>query len=211
MRRLVPRHLTYANVAATLALVFSMAGGAFAASHYLINSTHQINPKVLRQLKGRTGKTGARGTLGPEGPQGPLGLQGNRGVAGHEGPEGLSDLKSLPSTDSESGVYDIQPDNSATSGKIAEAIGFSLGVDGEIHAEYIPVGGTDTTHCAGPGQAARGYLCVYSTESAGVELTPAVLNPATGTAGVGHRGFMLQWTVTAAEAFDFGTYTVTAP
>ena len=36
--------LTYANVAATLALVFSMTGGALAAKHYLINSTRQINP-----------------------------------------------------------------------------------------------------------------------------------------------------------------------
>jgi hypothetical protein len=29
------RHLSYANVVATLALVFAMTGGAFAASHYL--------------------------------------------------------------------------------------------------------------------------------------------------------------------------------
>src|SRR5438876_8031642 len=43
--------LTYANVAATLALVFSMTGGALAAKHYLINSTSQINPKVLKKLK----------------------------------------------------------------------------------------------------------------------------------------------------------------
>jgi hypothetical protein len=38
---------TYANVAATLALVFSMSGGALAASHYLITSKKQIAPKVL--------------------------------------------------------------------------------------------------------------------------------------------------------------------
>jgi hypothetical protein len=208
VRRLVPRRLSYANVAATLALVFSMAGGAFAASHYLINSTRQINPKVLKQLKGRSG---ARGALGPEGPQGPLGPQGHKGDAGHEGPEGLSDLKPLPSTDSESGVYDVQPDNSATSGKISAAVGFSLSVEGELHTEYIPVGGPPTTHCAERGQAARGYLCVYSADSGGIELTPSILNPATGAAGAGRRGFILQWTVTAAEAFDFGTYTVTAP
>jgi hypothetical protein len=208
MRRLVPRHLSYANVAATLALVFSMAGGAFAASHYLINSTRQINPKVLKQLKGRSG---ARGALGPEGPQGPLGPQGHKGDAGHEGPEGLSDLKPLPSTDSESGVYGVQPDNSATSGKISTTVGFSLSVEGELHTEYIAVGVLGTTHCPERGQAARGYLCIYSGTSGGIELTPSILNPATGAAGTGRRGFILQWTVTAAEAFDFGTYTVTAP
>ncbi len=46
----VRRHLTYANVAATLALVFSMSAGALAASHYLITSTSQIKPNVRRAL-----------------------------------------------------------------------------------------------------------------------------------------------------------------
>ena len=56
------RHLNYANVIATLALVFAMSGGALAANHYLINSTKQINPKVLKKLKGNSqGKTGATG------------------------------------------------------------------------------------------------------------------------------------------------------
>ena len=50
------KRLTYANVAATLALVLAMSGGALAASHYLINSTKQINPKVLKKLKGATGR-----------------------------------------------------------------------------------------------------------------------------------------------------------
>ena len=31
------KRLSYANVAATLALVFSMTGGAMAANHYLVN------------------------------------------------------------------------------------------------------------------------------------------------------------------------------
>ncbi len=44
------KRLTYANVTATLALVFSMSGGALAASHYLIKSTKQISPKVLRSF-----------------------------------------------------------------------------------------------------------------------------------------------------------------
>ena len=33
------KHLSYANVAATLALILVMSGGALAASHYLITST----------------------------------------------------------------------------------------------------------------------------------------------------------------------------
>jgi hypothetical protein len=39
------RHLSYANVAATLALLFAMTGGALAANHYLITSTCRSRPK----------------------------------------------------------------------------------------------------------------------------------------------------------------------
>ncbi len=58
------RHLTYANVAATLALVFAMSGGALAAKHYLVESTSQINPKVLKKLRGHNGKIGKTGKAG---------------------------------------------------------------------------------------------------------------------------------------------------
>ena len=78
------RHLNYANVVATFALVFAMSGGALAAKHYLINSTKQINPKVLKKLKGNTGKTG------PAGPAGALGAQGKEGSQGKEGKEGAA-------------------------------------------------------------------------------------------------------------------------
>jgi hypothetical protein len=47
------RYLTYANVTATLALVFAMSGGALAAKHYLLSSTKQISPKVLEGLSHR--------------------------------------------------------------------------------------------------------------------------------------------------------------
>ena len=72
----IRRHLSYANVVATMALVFAMGGSAIAAKHYLINSTKQIKPSVLKQLKGSTGAkgaTGAAGLQGKEGPQGPAG------------------------------------------------------------------------------------------------------------------------------------------
>ena len=81
------RHLTYANVAATLALVFAMSGGALAAKHYLINSTKQINPKVLKKLHGSRGPAGRPGS---QGPQGRPGAQGTAGPAGPAGPAGES-------------------------------------------------------------------------------------------------------------------------
>ena len=84
------RSLNYANITATLALVFSMSGGALAASHYLINSTKQINPKVLSKLKGNAGANGAPGATGPTGPSGPSGAAGAQGKEGPPGPAGSS-------------------------------------------------------------------------------------------------------------------------
>lgn len=87
------RHLTYANVAATLALVFSMSGGALAASHYLVNSTRQINPKVIAKLKGDTGAQGVAGPAGPPGVQGKVGLTGPEGEPGSSRGYGLVGAK----------------------------------------------------------------------------------------------------------------------
>lgn len=81
----IRRRLTYANVAMTLALVFTMTGGAYAASKYLIISTKQIKPSVLKQL---TGKTGLAGKEGPKGANGTNGANGEKGAPGTNGTNG---------------------------------------------------------------------------------------------------------------------------
>jgi hypothetical protein len=73
MIRRVRRHVTPTGVIAVLALVFAMSGGAYAAKKYLISSTKQISPSVLKKLKGTNGKAGPAGTAGPAGPAGPAG------------------------------------------------------------------------------------------------------------------------------------------
>ncbi len=83
------RQLSYANVVATLALVLAMGGSALAATHYLINSTNQINPKVLKALKASAGGSGNSGTAAPQGQAGSPGAQGLPGSAGLTGPQGL--------------------------------------------------------------------------------------------------------------------------
>jgi hypothetical protein len=84
----ISKRVTYANVAMTLALVFAMSGGAFAASKYLITSTKQIKPSVLASLKGAAGKTGPAGPQGPAGPTGAQGAKGENGAAGQNGTNG---------------------------------------------------------------------------------------------------------------------------
>jgi hypothetical protein len=101
------------NAVALIALVFAMTGTGIAATHYVITSTSQIRPSVLRQLRGmrgprgphgpqgpnavlltegREGKQGPRGDIGPEGKQGPEGRQGNPGLPGPTGPPGALGL-----------------------------------------------------------------------------------------------------------------------
>ncbi|MGA9286050.1 MAG: hypothetical protein WBV85_11490 [Solirubrobacteraceae bacterium] len=82
--------MTYANVVATLAMVFAMSGGAYAASKFLITSTKQIKPSVLASLKGKAGANGAPGATGPAGPVGAVGPQGPAGANGKDGPSGAN-------------------------------------------------------------------------------------------------------------------------
>lgn len=86
----IRRHLSYANIIATLALLFAMSGGALAAKHYLINSTKQINPSVLKKLKGKTGSTGRSGGAGVSGAAGVSGSPGPAGSPGAPGANGTA-------------------------------------------------------------------------------------------------------------------------
>jgi hypothetical protein len=92
----IGRRITYANVAVTFALIFAMTGGAYAAGKYLITSTKQISPKVLKSLVGKAGPAGKAGSAGPAGtvgparPAGPAGPKGETGasITGESGKEG---------------------------------------------------------------------------------------------------------------------------
>jgi hypothetical protein len=84
----IRKRFTYANVAMTLALVFAMSGGAWAASKFVITSTKQIKPSVLKQLQGKTGPVGPAGAGGPAGPAGAAGAKGENGAPGANGKDG---------------------------------------------------------------------------------------------------------------------------
>ncbi|MFT3866150.1 MAG: hypothetical protein QM729_17935 [Solirubrobacterales bacterium] len=92
--RLVRRHLTYANVAATLALFLALGGAAYAATRLPRNSVgnaqlrksavtaSKIAKKTRRQLRGDRGPTGPQGKTGKTGARGPQGKTGATGAAG---------------------------------------------------------------------------------------------------------------------------------
>jgi collagen type VII alpha len=83
-------HVSPATVIASFALVFAMAGGAYAAKRYVITSTKQISPSVLKSLQGKAGANGANGAQGPAGPAGAAGAAGAKGETGAAGADGTN-------------------------------------------------------------------------------------------------------------------------
>ena len=69
-----------------------MSGGALAATHtkFVIISTKQIKPSVLKRLQGKVGTNGSPGPTGPQGPAGTAGAAGKAGTNGEVGKQGES-------------------------------------------------------------------------------------------------------------------------
>jgi hypothetical protein len=63
-------------------LLLVVVGTGYATDKYVIRSTKQISPKVMKKLKGRTGPQGAAGPQGPQGAPGPQGPAGTAKASG---------------------------------------------------------------------------------------------------------------------------------
>jgi Collagen triple helix repeat (20 copies) len=202
----IRKRLSYANVAVTLALVFAMTGGAYAANHFLITSTKQISPKVLKALKGKPGANGANGAQGPAGPagatgpggpQGPAGATGKEGAAGKEGPQGepgkegkpgtTGFTKTLPKGETESGAWAIEahlPGTGPIEGSAATAISFNIPLAAAAKRIYVKEKEATPAGCTGnvkePG-AAEGNLCVFTAEEVNTNGFPAHICPASAS------------------------------
>jgi len=200
------RHLSYANVIATLALVFAMSGSAIAAKHYLLNSTKQISPSLMKKLHGRTGAGGPRGAAGAQG------APGAQGPAGAKGDPGSPSPSVLASGQSESGDYVLNENNTKSGDETGVGASYATPLPaplGEGKYEYLAPGKT-SPQCSGPGHAAPGFLCIYSLQSVGVDFEE-VFNPEkAGSFGSGVFGFEIAFDTKSTSILNFGTWTVTA-
>jgi|SRR5664280_204402 hypothetical protein len=176
----IRRHLNYANVVATLALLFAMSGGALAAKHYLVNSTKQINPKVLRKLKGKPGSTGKTGATGAQGALGVSGSSGSPGTPGTPGANGTAraygvvkadgtivaaKTKGLAATKLNPGSYCVTP--TAASGidpSTVQAIAESDATESATEASIVVTAGAATKEATCPG----GWEFITMNPKAGV-------------------------------------------
>lgn len=100
--------LSYANVAATLALVLTAGGAAFAATGGIPGKDGTIHGcylkksgslRVVARPKCRKGERALKWNVrGPAGPQGERGLQGEQGVQGNQGVQGVQGQQGVPGT-----------------------------------------------------------------------------------------------------------------
>ena len=205
------KHLTYANVAATMALVFAMSGGALAAKHYLVNSTSQINPKVLKKLRGRTGRTGKTGATGKAGAAGAPGAPGKEGAAGPPGPFPTT----LPSGRTLTGTFVLSGTGETVPGQTQLSFNYALASLPTVH--IIGAGTATPAGCTGnvehPG-AAPGNLCIFEgfienfTPGSTGDYEPAAgVNDTSGVTGIILFG---RGNTKASEFTDAGSWAVTA-
>src|ERR1700723_272580 len=193
MFSVIRRRLTFANVAMTLALVFAMSGGAYAAGRYVITSTKQISPKVLKSLQGKAGKPGANGAAGPQGPAGaggavgpagPAGPTGPAGPAGKDGTTGFTEF--LPSGKTEKGMWSMSvPVHDPTLGYSLARTAVSFVIPLETAPQLRVLEPEEkTAECPGEvaaPEATPGNLCIYRYQSID---EPKVIKGEATTAGV---------------------------
>jgi hypothetical protein len=98
-------HLSYANVAATLAVLFAMSGGAIAATggfssggtlRACVNEEGGLKLVKAGKRCGSGRKSVAWNVTGPAGPKGTAGGAGAAGAAGPQGPAGKNGINGAP-------------------------------------------------------------------------------------------------------------------
>lgn len=231
MRDAARRHVNASTVIALAALVLATSGGAWAATRYLVTSTKQIKPSVLKQLKGAAGPkgaAGANGQPGPQGAQGPPGAPGTPGKDGKEGKEGPEGQEGnpgqtgftevLPAGKTETGTWAVNLVAPASEQLTLAPISFSIPAAAAGEAVYLnetqTAGKAGTGGCTGTAAAPTapaGKLCIYTESEETEKLAAAPKTAFNEELGrFGKPGSFLEFVVQAeGEALAHGSWAVT--
>jgi hypothetical protein len=184
-----PSRPSPAMVVAVLALVVALSGTALATS-YVIKSTHQIAPRVLKKLRGNTGPRGLRGLSGLAGASGARGDQGVPGQNGHDGLPGPGIRWALVKGSDGSIIRQSGGivGNRQSTGRYYVDFGSSVAGHALTAVVHAPVGSNSTISSLTPcgnttvdtGLPADLTHCGFNNTSSNVEVN--VVSPSSGTA-----------------------------
>jgi hypothetical protein len=237
MFSMIRQRFSVAGLIATLALVFALGGGAWAAKKYLITSTKQIKPSVLKALKGKAGPQGSQGPQGPAGPSGKDGANGAAGATGPTGPTGFSGfVESLPSGKSLTGVWGTSGGRAEIGEELVDdysmvpiSFAFPLASAPTVYyslqapplplmvtpsGEVLPIaGGTEGFEDVCPGtvaepKATAGSLCVYPAVEKNTQFN--FTDPEVAE-GAKKFGAILPFRIFGEKSYAKGSWAVTAP
>jgi hypothetical protein len=181
--RIIRRHLSYANVASTLALVFAMGGGAYAAlspvHDGVIHTCYRASNGALRVVRagahcGRRERALAFNQRGPTGPRGAMGLRGSTGKTGATGKTGKTGASGRSVTSATLGVGNANCPNGGSS--FTSASGTTFACSG-VATSFASVDATAAL------AASRGVTAVQ-TPSPGVYCLKLSSTPSVGVASL---------------------------
>jgi Collagen triple helix repeat (20 copies) len=174
---LLRRHLTYANVAASLALFLALGGAAYAATQLPKNSvgTNQIRKEAVTAAKiAKKTRQQLQGARGPAGQQGPQGKTGAKGATGARGAQGNAGARGAQGNTGAPGVDGTGPAFEATA---KPAVPTAIGTGTQVVGLSLA-----------PGQYATSANVVVQS-GAGATVTCVLLNGGEASATIPAAGF----------------------
>lgn len=182
--RHIRRHLSYANVASTLALVFAMGGGAYAAlspvRDGVIHTCFRKSNGAVRVVRagarcGRRERALAFNQRGPVGPRGATGAQGPTGKTGATGKTGRTGAAGRSVTSATLGVGNASCPSGGSSFTTASGTTFTCN---GVATSFASVDATATL------AASRGVTAVQPGSGTGVYCVKLGTTPSVGVASV---------------------------
>lgn len=228
----IRRHVSYANVMATVGVFIALGGVGYAAVTLPKDSVSsgQVKNSSLTgadvknssltgsdiKNKSLTPADFSGSVQGPAGAQGAQGPKGDSGAKGDTGPAGPL-LDALPSGKTLRGVYDVFGTATAASQPFTDVHSFAFPLAADLTSvKFIASGAAVPAECAGgtieQPKANPGVLCVFEGNKVNSTFR-YITNPISSTAGEASRYGFAIWnnSVAAGTVVSRGSWAVTAP